>query len=312
MDNFNMSIKPKQSLNLSLENVSNLKNPRLSIALESDDEHLNSHALRTSVSAASINSIDYDGYHNQQTGGKLNCKSCESLKRMLYFRDRTIMKIAEDRDIIKIKLTKAMNMNIELSRQLMRYDKENKKTTTTETVNSPLSSTKSPINAQIRDEVADLRRKCSELDAIYNHLKHHLYSLKNFFDELGTSPEEVAHNADSGSGYHDDCDEYSSASSMSTGPFDASHHHHHHHHQQHHHHHNQHQTNYLIENSEEIDESFHPLPPAKHSVAKPKQIDPNNNSGKNSKSNVEQIEEKEQIVTEEQTSISNFDKWYNS
>ncbi|KAJ6217098.1 hypothetical protein RDWZM_008255 [Blomia tropicalis] len=271
MDNFNMSIKPKQSLNLSLENVSNLKNPRLSIALESDDEHLNSHALRTSVSAASINSIDYDGYHNQQTGGKLNCKSCESLKRMLYFRDRTIMKIAEDRDIIKIKLTKAMNMNIELSRQLMRYDKENKKTTTTETVNSPLSSTKSPINAQIRDEVADLRRKCSELDAIYNHLKHHLYSLKNFFDELGTSPEEVAHNADSGSGYHDDCDEYS-----------------------------------------KIDESFHPLPPAKHSVAKPKQIDPNNNSGKNSKSNVEQIEEKEQIVTEEQTSISNFDKWYNS
>ena len=121
------------------------------------------------------------------------------------------MKLAEDRDLIKIKLTKAMNMNIELSRQLMKYQKislpsfqqQKSSPNNSNDNNSTQFRTKSPVmvNSQIKEEVAELRRKCSELDEIYHHLKHHLCALRNVFVDLG-----INQFADSGSGYHLDYD----------------------------------------------------------------------------------------------------------
>lgn len=210
------------------------KNPRLFISLDSDDQP---NLLRSSgnivkiyqncfsrfikqffsisVSSTSIPSLEY---HDQQHSKQ--CTSCDALKRMLYLRDRTIMKLAEDRDMIKIKLTKAMNMNIELSRQLMKHQKMHPNEVTSSTVNpvsssSPLRS-KSPVNTQIREEVADLRRKCTELDEIYHHLKHHLFALRNVFADLGANTTN-----DSGSGYHmedaeDDCSSINSSLSRAS------------------------------------------------------------------------------------------------
>lgn len=99
------------------------------------------------------------------------------MRHMLCLRDRTIMQLAEDRDAIKIKLTKAMNLNVELSRQLIKY-----------TNGKGQSAAVCPANAysdRVRQEVADLKRKCSELEDMNHHLKQHLYTLKNVFVELG-------------------------------------------------------------------------------------------------------------------------------
>jgi len=257
---------------------------------------------------------------------------------MLYLRDKTIMKLAEDRDLIKIKLTKAMNMNIELSRQLMKYQRTQSQPTvqqnTTTTATTPQHRTKSPVNAQIREEVADLRRKCTELDEIYHHLKHHLFALRNVFADLGTMNNPFPTANDSGSGYHmdnnedrDDSTSVLSSVSATISPIKPK----------------QHfdpktSGNYIIDELtpdddlvDDGDTDFRPLPPTRPSLLRSKatpprangvrQVDSNNNGNggvmNGFKSNHQEIKNgnnhldspRPAVVTEP---LSNFDIWYNS
>lgn len=101
------------------------------------------------------------------------CQKCKRLEKMLLFRDRTMMKLIEDRDQLKIKLTKAMNQNIELSRQLMRYQnqsssKEDKKIGTDDTFDT------------IFLELDLLRKRCRELEDV----KHNLFILQKMFSQM--------------------------------------------------------------------------------------------------------------------------------
>lgn len=262
------------------------------------------------------------------------------------------MKLAEDRDMIKIKLTKAMNMNIELSRQLMKYQKMNLNATdsvvpsiTSNPGNSPLRS-KSPVNTQIREEVADLRRKCTELDEIYHHLKHHLFALRNVFADLGANTTN-----DSGSGYHmedaeDDCSSINSslsrASFLKQNGFNKN---------------KLKNKAHIVEDDEVGDEEeddadadgnestdtdFHPLPPTRSALKNHQgfnknvtnnshnKVDNNNNSGtataqqhhqqdkaQTESSEQELIKKKEvksnvEIAPHDEPQLSNFDIWYNS
>lgn len=137
------------------------------------------------------------------------CMSCESLKRMLYLRDKTIMKLAEDRDAVKIKLTKAMNMNIMLSRQLMKYQHHTAAVGSSTALHSSppqRSSPKTPNEVnnnnnnnnrqqptqtdEIRHELVELRKKCRELDDIKTHLRQYLSALKTIFVDLGQMGDE--------------------------------------------------------------------------------------------------------------------------
>lgn len=231
------------------------------------------------------------------------------------------MKLAEDRDMIKIKLTKAMNMNIELSRQLMKYQKVRPIPVNS---TSPLRS-KSPVNNQIREEVADLRRKCTELDDIYHHLKHHLFALRNVFADLGAN---TTVTNDSGSGYHLDDDDSSSVNSSLSMP-------------------THHVNGKMYKNkahiaedefedpgNESSDTDFRALPPTRASLTKKKTVmgnlDDNNNGGptkganpqqdkspksadksNNNRKDAKSIGQFESVPIEE-PQLSNFDIWYNS
>ena len=240
---------------------------------------------------------------------------------MLYLRDRTIMKLAEDRDLVKIKLTKAMNMNIELSRQLMKYQKM-QPIATTMNPPSPIRA-KSPVNNQIREEVADLRRKCTELDDIYHHLKHHLFALRNVFADLGGNTATMTN--DSGSGYHmdeDDCSSINSSISKGSLPNNAANRRYK-------------QKAYIVEDNDEDDGNesgdtdFRPLPPTRPSLLKNSKltsktnVDDNNNNGTSSTTNqlakipkaVEPNKDQTSIsdtIAVQEPQLSNFDIWYNS
>ena len=103
----------------------------------------------------------------------VDCENCDSLRQMLYVREKTIMKLAEDRDEMKIKLTKTMNMNIELTRQLMKYhtlSREKMQNIRNESVASGIMP-RSPIISQLKDDAAELKRKCIELDHLYQTFK---------------------------------------------------------------------------------------------------------------------------------------------
>ncbi len=256
---------------------------------------------------------------------------------MLYLRDRTIMKLAEDRDLIKIKLTKAMNMNIELSRQLMKHQKINQSAAVTTAISNPVSPlrSKSPVNTQIREEVADLRRKCTELDEIYYHLKHHLFALRSVFADLGGTA--TATN-DSGSGYHleeEDIDDLSSINSslsraslplktLMNGNNKST------------------RGHLVLEDNRNLeleeedvenqsaDTDFHPLPPTRLALKNQRfsKVDNNNNSGQQKHQqeklpteSAEAVQNKKNEVkssvesipsVDDKPQLSNFDIWYNS
>lgn len=115
-----------------------------------------------------------------------DCTSCESLKQMLYLRDKTIIKLAEDRDAVKIKLTKAMNMNIMLSRQLMKYQNATSPIRSpSKTPNEANNNREQTQTDEIRHELVELRKKCRELDDIKTHLRQYLSALKTIFVDLG-------------------------------------------------------------------------------------------------------------------------------
>lgn len=134
-----------------------------------------------------------DDYNYNETGPSMSynrCQNCKRLEKMLLFRDRTMMRLIEDRDQLKIKLTKAMNQNIELSRQLMRYQnlsppKEDKKIGTDDSFET------------IFLELDVLRKRCRELEDV----KHNLFILQKMFSQMlrleGNSPD-LSNSSESG------------------------------------------------------------------------------------------------------------------
>jgi predicted nuclease with TOPRIM domain len=85
-----------------------------------------------------------------------------------------INRLTEDREELKIKLTLINNQNIELTQKLKRI------------LNQKQTIYESDRNS---DQSIDWKTKCDELQAINEHLRQHLNTLKTVFNDLHNSSE---------------------------------------------------------------------------------------------------------------------------
>lgn len=137
-----------------------------------------------------------NGNHQHRSIEK--CSNCDSLKQMLHLRDRTIMRLIDDRDQLKIKLTATMNENIELTRQLLRYEAILKKNNRKE-----MNDNNRTIDTDKQQELDFYRRRCQTLEEQNQQMKYHLYSLRNVFLELGQQQQQNNGNDDDDASYQD-------------------------------------------------------------------------------------------------------------
>lgn len=136
--------------------------------------------------------LDNDDDHNGN-----NCSRCDSMKRMISLRDRAIMKLVEDRDQLKLNLTKVMNQNIELSRELLKFQKISKHSKQSDAklnqngyrIEEAIDRNKEGDVEQIdsHENLLYLQQKCSNLENVNRKLRRYLYSLRNIFAELGNA-----------------------------------------------------------------------------------------------------------------------------
>jgi len=93
---------------------------------------------------------------------------------MVLSKDIAINRLTEDREELKIKLTIINNQNIELTQKLKRI------------LNQKQTVYESDRN---NDQSIDWKTKCDELQAINEHLRQHLNTLKKVFTDLHNSSE---------------------------------------------------------------------------------------------------------------------------
>lgn len=151
----------------------------------------------------------HDSHHYQQKNNhRQKCINCDSLEKMLCLRDRTIMKLIEDRDQLKIKLTRTMNENIELTRQLLRYEGSSfRKNNNAATTNNQKDKNHQLIdNQKQQKELQFYHRRCQELEEQNQQMKFHLYSLRNVFVELSQQQNNDHHYDEHGNEDDDDVD----------------------------------------------------------------------------------------------------------
>lgn len=152
----------------------------------------------------------HDSHHYQQKNNhRQKCINCDSLEKMLCLRDRTIMKLIEDRDQLKIKLTRTMNENIELTRQLLRYEGSSfrKNNNNAATTNNQKDKNHQLIdNQKQQKELQFYHRRCQELEEQNQQMKFHLYSLRNVFVELSQQQNNDHHYDEHGNEDDDDVD----------------------------------------------------------------------------------------------------------
>lgn len=99
------------------------------------------------------------------------------MRRLVLSKDIAINRLTQDRDALKVKLTLINNQNIELSQRFKRIDAQNQE------------FLKSYENS---DQMIELKAKCNQLEAINSHLRQHLSTLRNVFNELHNSGESNA------------------------------------------------------------------------------------------------------------------------
>lgn len=174
-----ITVKSTQPLHLLLNQAFKLNNPCLSIRLEEgtnlglDSDHLES----------TVDGKDFDLNEIMIERSHIECSNCSQIQQMLTKRDDTIVKLIESRDQLKIKLTKAMNDNIELSRQLLRCQNQPIKTVNAKNVNNQFDSQQKQIE-KLNKDLYSCRQKCLELETVNQNLRNHLFSLRNLFAQF--------------------------------------------------------------------------------------------------------------------------------
>lgn len=124
-------------------------------------------------------SLDSSGGPQNETAdnGLKDCNSCRVLKRLVCVKDIAINRLSEDREDLKLKLTKINNKNIELTQKLKRLEIE-----------------KQVSEQKIKSDnnFDDLKTKYEELEAINRHLRQHLNTLKHVFNEIHNTSESTS------------------------------------------------------------------------------------------------------------------------
>ncbi|XP_054166646.1 probable inactive serine/threonine-protein kinase bub1 [Oppia nitens] len=174
-----IALKPRKKVVLKLDGVQQMKWPKLCLSL---DETISTDG-------------DDDGDHRdnklttQSTVKKPAevCDKCVVLKRMVCFKDIAIERLTDDRDQLKVKLTKHHNKNIELKLRLKGLESQQKQEVEKEEEQQQQQQERrfncdNCMKTELKYK--DLIATNEELMAINRHLRQHLDHLRHVFNEF--------------------------------------------------------------------------------------------------------------------------------